>query len=766
MNSNSLQSFFDNADAVSLDTCDTEAIHRSGAVQRTAIFFAVHPQTLKISHWSNNAAAMGFIGSHADTLHDYPIEKLLPDLAQEVRELAQDADSANQHIALSEPVEADGQDYDAIFCHVGEAIFIELLPAANITPRWLKTKLRATQRATANILSAKDFQTSQDIAAAAIQSLTGYDRIKIYQFQPDESGKVNAEARVEKMPSYLGLHFPASDIPKQARHLFSLLPFRAISSVDDQINPIMTADGPAMGQLDLTWSIGRSVSTMHTAYLRNMGVGGSFSSALMDRGQLWGLIACHHSEPHDLPFDIWGLIHDIADTLMVKLNQERDRETAAKIAKMRDLEADVAVRLRERGTIEEVLSEYSKPLMDFLEADGFAFQFDNNVYSTGKVPPKPFIRQLIKWVGSNSTNTDYFHSDAMHRQWPEAKQFMDTACGVLIQPVIIYRVCQLVWFRGPVTSKVHWAGDPTPQKMTTRVDGLDVLQPRNSFAQWVDEHREQSLAWTTAEISAASEIFKEVLDIIASQAQGLKRMTEELTLSQAETREELAQFAYAAAHDIQNPINTITSALELMKSTQGKDVDPMVEKSMDFAIRSSDRLRNLADQMANFVALGRREIDPEIVPLDEVVSDTLKMLDHAIEECGASFDIPQLPTVAGNRDLLTILFLNLFSNALKYRDPNRKPHIRLTTESKEQFAQLAIEDNGMGIAAADADKIFKAFQRLHRADEIPGSGLGLATCKKIAELHKTSLIFDTDYTGGARFTMDLRKRLWTKGPLN
>lgn len=743
-----------------------EAIHRSGAVQRNAIFFAAHLETLKISHWSDNATQLGFTGSDGDTLHDCSVDDVLPSVAEEVRELARDTDSSNQHIVLNESVEANGQDYDAVFCRADDFVFIELLPAAHMTPKLLKTKLRATQRATSSIMSAQDFCSAQQIAAQAVQALAGYDRVKIYQFQPDESGKVNAEARIDDIPSYLGMHFPASDIPKQARHLFSMLPFRAISTVNDDISPIMTGHGPANGALDMTWSIGRSVSTMHTAYLRNMGIGASFSSALMDRGELWGLIACHHGQPNDLPFDVWGLVHDIADTLMLKLAQQREHETAAKIAQMRNLEASVAVKLRERGSIEDVLSDYSPSLMNFLEADGFAFQFDGNIYSTGKVPPDKFIRQLIKWVGNNSLNTEYFHSTALHKEWTDAGQFMETACGVLIQPVIIHRVCQLVWFRGPVTTTVRWAGDPTAKKVAKRADGLDVLQPRNSFAQWVDEHREQSLPWSVAEISAAREIFKEVLDIIASQAQGLKRMTEELTLSQAETREELAQFAYAAAHDIQNPINTITSALELMKSTQGESVDPMVQKSMDFAVRSSDRLRNLADQMANFVSLGRREITPEHVSLDDVVSDALKMLSHAIEECDASFDVPDLPIVAGSRDLLTILFLNLFSNAMKYREPNRKPHIRITTKNKEQFVQLAVEDNGMGIAAADANRIFNPFDRLHRADAIPGSGLGLATCKRIAELHKASLMLDQDYTGGARFTMDLRKGLWTKSTLN
>lgn len=762
MNFKSLESFFTQHNSATLDTCDQEAIHRSGAVQNNAVFFAAPRKTLKISHWSRNAIDLGFGGQKETSLHDQSIGDILPQVEAEIAELAADDGNANLHIALSETIDAGEESYDAIFCLVGEMVFVEFLPTAHITPSLLKTKLRATQRACASIISAKSFDAAQQIAVEAVRALTGFKRIKIYQFQDDFSGKVVAEARADSMPSYYGLHFPATDIPRQARQLFSILPFRSIASVDDNISPIIGSDGFALGTLDMTWSIGRSVSTMHTAYLRNMGIEASFSSALMDHGKLWGLIACHTDETTTLPFDIWGLVHDIAETVMVRLDHERKRETAAKIAEVRELEASVALKLREKGTIEEVLRDCSDALKGFMNADGFAFQFDGNIYSVGKTPPEQFIRRLIRWASDKADESDYFHSNALHKQWPDAKEHMETSCGVLIQPVIIHRVCQLVWFRGPVINTVHWAGDPTAKTVVKRQDGLDVLQPRNSFKQWVSEHNEQSQDWSVAEINAASEIFKEVLDIIASQAQGLKRMTEELALSQAETREELAQFAYAAAHDIQNPINTITSALELIKTTQGESDDPMVQKSMEFALRSSDRLRGLASQMADFVALGKREIEPEDVALDEVASDALKMLSHAITENGAGFDMDPLPVVAGSKDLLTILFLNLFSNAIKYRKADIAPFIRVTSKSTEKFIQLAVADNGVGIASEDAQRIFNAFDRLHRADEIPGSGLGLATCKRIAELHKTSIILDKDYADGARFTMDFRKSRWTK----
>ncbi len=773
MQTKSLQRFFDEIEPVTLNNCDLEAIHRSGAIQGVGVFFALDPLSKSVTHWSENAIERGFLPRGDDAPEDeagfanQSIGDILPEVKDELLALADDDANRHQHIALSDLISRQSEDgvhagYDAILCCTEDSVFVELLPSVDITPRELKAKLRGVQRATGAIMAARSFADAEQLATDAIRELTGYGRVKIYKFLPDGSGEVMAESRDEALPSYRGLHFPATDIPRQARHLYSILPFRPSLSVDDAISPVRGKDGQVGGALDLTWCLTRSVSTMHTAYLRNMGVESAFSCSLMDQGKLWGLVSCHSLNRSAVSFDVWGLVRDIAEALMAKLNQHREAATTVKIKEMRDLEASVAVQLREKGQIEDVLADYAPTLQRFLDADGFAFQFDGKIYSVGETPPLPFIRKLIKWVGSRESTDDYFRSKALHLEWPPAKDHMETACGVLVQPVIIHRVCQLVWFRAPITKTVRWAGDPHAKRLEPRADGTHILQPRNSFDQWVEEHRNECREWSDPEIRAAREIFKDVLDIIATQAQNLRRMTEELTLSQEETREELAQFAYAAAHDIQNPINTITSALDLLRTVEETSGDPVVKKSLDYAMRSSDRLRNLADQMANFVALGRREIEPEPVELEDVVADALKMLDHAVSEHGATFDCSALPTIAGSRDLLTILFLNLFSNAMKYRTPDRPPAVKVRSTDQGRYVHLSIEDNGIGIKPEFAARIFQPFDRLHRADDIPGSGLGLATCKRIAELHKTSILLDPDYTDGARFTIDFRKSAWSQ----
>lgn len=331
MQAKSLQRFFDDVEPVTLNNCDLEAIHMSGAIQSVGVFFAFDPSSKIITHWSQNAIDRGFRpqdgGSDARVdLAARTIDEVLPDVADELIATAGDEANRYQHIALSDLVSRRGADnsladYDVILCRTDDAAFVELLPSVDITPRELKSKLRGAQRVTGAILSARTFADAEQLAVDAIRELTGYGRAKIYRFLPDGSGEVTAESRDEGMPSYRGLHFPATDIPKQARFLYSILPFRPVLTVDDNTSSIVSGHGDDAVALDLSWCLTRSVSTMHTAYLRNMGVGSAFSCSLMDQGSLWGLVTCHSLDQSPVSFDVWGLVRDIAEALMAKLNQ-------------------------------------------------------------------------------------------------------------------------------------------------------------------------------------------------------------------------------------------------------------------------------------------------------------------------------------------------------------------------------------------------------------------------------------------------------------
>ncbi|MFK7828254.1 MAG: GAF domain-containing protein [Congregibacter sp.] len=234
-------------------------------------------------------------------------------------------------------------------------------------------------------MHADTFEDALVFATDAIREISGFARVKIYRFLADWSGEVIAESSDGKLQSYLGLCFPASDIPKQVRAIMEIVPYRAIGTPTDDALPILAADGYE-GELDLTWSVLRSVSSMHTQYLRNIGVGAAFSTSLMHQRRLWGLIAAHNDTPGLLPFDSWSLLQEIGTAVMLRFDQQRRTETTNMISQLRKIENQFSSALRSNGDIEDVLLDLVPVLRKFLGADGFAFQYGSNLHVSGKAP--------------------------------------------------------------------------------------------------------------------------------------------------------------------------------------------------------------------------------------------------------------------------------------------------------------------------------------------------------------------------------------------
>ena len=181
---------------------------------------------------------------------------------------------------------------------------VELETARVVRPFSFPNTYQAVRGTVADLNRASSLQELYDITARAVRALTGFDRVMVYRYDADYNGEVVAEAKRADLNSFLGLHYPASDIPAQARALYEKNWIRLISDVDYAPAPIEPADHPATGApLDLTYSTLRSVSPIHLEYLRNMGVRASMSISLLRDDKLWGLIACHHyAGPHAPPF--------------------------------------------------------------------------------------------------------------------------------------------------------------------------------------------------------------------------------------------------------------------------------------------------------------------------------------------------------------------------------------------------------------------------------------------------------------------------------
>ncbi|PZG13284.1 sensor histidine kinase [Nonomuraea aridisoli] len=240
--------------------------------------------------------------------------------------------------------------------------------------------------------------------------------------------------------------------------------------------------------------------------------------------------------------------------------------------------------------------------------------------------------------------------------------------------------------------------------------------------------------------------------LLREQAADLDAQAAELRRSNAE----LEQFAYVASHDLQEPLRKVATFCQLLEKRYGEVLDERGIQYIRFAVDGATRMQVLINDLLSFSRVGRVYDDRRPVDLGETLDKVTDDLSAAVEESGAHIERPaELPSVVGDPTMLGLLWQNLISNAIKFRDPGRAPVIRIGCEPAEEGWLFSVEDNGIGIEAEFADKVFVIFQRLHSREAYSGTGIGLAMCKKIVENHGGRIWLDTAYDGGARLCFTL-----------
>lgn len=244
---------------------------------------------------------------------------------------------------------------------------------------------------------------------------------------------------------------------------------------------------------------------------------------------------------------------------------------------------------------------------------------------------------------------------------------------------------------------------------------------------------------------------REQREILTRQTADLDAQAVELRRSNAE----LEQFAYVASHDLQEPLRKVASFCQLLEKRYGDQLDDRARQYIDFAVDGAKRMQVLINDLLTFSRVGRVNDARLPVDLDQALSKALANLESSVTESGARIDRPdELPQVVGDPTLATMLWQNLVGNAVKFRHPDRPPHIRITCERDPEDSgswRFCVTDNGIGIPGEFEDKVFVIFQRLHARDAYGGTGIGLALCKKIVEYHGGRIWIDTAHTDGTRF---------------
>lgn len=739
--------------ALDLDTCDREPIHIPGSIQPYGMLFFLDGPDLSICAVSANVAE--HLGRDPSALLGLPIGGLMD--AASFQSVADAAGRGAVQIRLARVRLLGAADpWRAVVQASAGGVLLEMLcPQYQAEPGGTDLFDRF-EGATRRLQSAAETGTICARLAEEIRVLTGYDRVMVYRFAREWSGEVVAESNGGDLPSYLGLHFPASDIPAQARALYVLNPVRQIPDVGYTPVPLV-AGSPV--PVDLSQALLRSVSPIHIEYLRNMGVGAAMSVSILRDGALWGLVACHHRMAHHVAPELCQAGVLLANLATWKLAVAEEADIARRSAGVGAIETKLLHEATSGQDYREALLRNCNELLELMQASGLAFSGGGSVTCLGETPPEDELQDLLAWLSDRGP--EVFETDhlAAHYRVPEG---LANVAGILAVPLGGASQHLLVWFRPEIARTVTWGGEPA--KPVTA--GQNRLTPRLSFAAWTEQVRGRSRPWERHEIAAATALRDVIVDLVLRRSLDLEQMNAQLVRS----NEELEAFAYVASHDLKEPLRQIeTFGTMLERTFRGRAPQGDASARWFEGIRaSSQRLRLLIDDLAAYSRLGSKAKAFAPTPLGLLLDNVKADLEGLIEETQATIEAEELPVIMCDGAQVQQVIQNIVANALKYRHRDRAPRIVVSAIMHAApfgsvsyhlpVLEFRFADNGIGFDDRHRERIFEPFHRLHSHDEYEGSGIGLAICRKIVGRHGGSITALGRPGEGAVFTIMLPLR--------
>jgi light-regulated signal transduction histidine kinase (bacteriophytochrome)/CheY-like chemotaxis protein len=494
--------------SVDLTSCDREQIQHINAVQPIGFLIAI-TRDWRIAYVSDNA--LDFLGRPICELLGASLHQVLCAEAVHTIRNRLSVLSTLDGVERSFDVQLldEGPSYDLAIHHSGEMIIVEGEPtvaAGDLNAGAMVRAMLARMKGQANLMAQ---------AVRLMQSLTGFDRVMIYRFHPDESGEVVAERVRGGLEPFLGLRYPASDIPQQARALLVRNPVRILVDVCAEPSPLVSVHDAFHAPLDLSMSTLRAHSAMHIEYLKNMGVGATMTVSLVRDGKLWGLISCHHRTARHVSFEQRTTAELFGEVLSLLIEKRERVDLEAYATHTQQLRQQLIADVIERGAMVHSIAQLAARIAGLVPCDGFAIYVDGAVSLVGDTPTSEECALLRDFLDAHAANR-IFSSSALSRDHEPAKDYVDRAAGILVLPISRFTRDYLVFFRHEAAHAVTWAGRPE-KVQTTGPDG-PILSPRKSFAAWREIVRGQSTVWKPEELAAAEMMRVTLIEIVLQQA--------------------------------------------------------------------------------------------------------------------------------------------------------------------------------------------------------------------------------------------------------
>ncbi|GAC1599872.1 MAG: ATP-binding protein [Myxococcales bacterium] len=710
-------------------TCDQEAIQIPGAIQPFGSLVAFKEGSHRLEWWSEDfpshplaARADGEALFGGDGLLDTP-------------RTLQDRDGRSWRLAPHS--------------HGGKTI-VEIEPCVDEPI----DAIRAIQLGITEMVSAMQeagsLQALCEAGARNLRRITGFDRVMIYRFHADAHGEVVAESRDAALEPFLGLHYPAGDIPSQARALFLSNWLRMIPDISYRPVPLLAARA-GLGPLDLSRAQLRSVSPIHLEYLRNMQVRASLTVSILHQGQLWGLIACHHcTGPRTPGREVRSACELAGKVISSLLAIKRSQETASLRQRAKGILGQLVQRMAVEDDLADALAGGVPSVLDLIASEGAAAIYVENRWTLlGRTPSIEQIQSLAAWLRSEG-RPDVFHTDHLAGDYPAAEPYADLASGLLSLSIPEGDGNFVLWFRPEILQTVRWGGSP---EKPTIADGAG-LHPRKSFAEWKQSVRSTSAPWQDWEAEIAAELR---VAILAADLRAQFRKEQQARL-EAEAASKVKQDLMAiVSHDLKNPLHTIGISLALIRrSLAAKQPDradlilASIERSATRMMRLIEDLLDVARVESGEVALATEDVDcSELVAEARAIILPLagdKSIDLLIVE-------PLSPVRARcDRERILQVLSNLVGNAIKFTAPGGSVTLGARQDAGEALFQVV--DTGPGISGENLSRVFDRFWQA-KETRLLGTGLGLAIAKGIVSAHGGRIWVESVPGKGATFLFTL-----------
>ena len=453
-----------------------------------------------------SANLLGILGHPAEAVLGRPLQQAIGDAACSALRGAQPGDGATIRPMHTMPGPSP-ETLDLRSHRSGRHLCIDIVPIrpepGPISPYSLLQSLLETFK------QATTRQQLCDLAVRGLHAISGFDRVMAYRFAADGHGEVIAEVRAAHLESYLGLHYPAADLPPQARKLF--LRNRVAATADYGYEPVALLIDPEHDDgtpLDLTLSSLRSVSPFHREYMRNMKTAASLTVAIThgaDPGErkLWGMLVCHHQTPRMAGADLRAVVAMIGQAVSLLVNSLSETETYALRLRRYATLRTLVERMAAPAPVPDTLAEAEAELLRLLDAAGAVVRWSGKLLYFGHTPPPPAVEQALATLFGQSAGAIVAVNDLGLRH-PELKACTSAGSGALLLPLARDSDNAILWFRPELSQIVAWGGNPAEHVIFDSTTGR--LSPRASFAVWQETVRGYSEPWTAADLALACDI--------------------------------------------------------------------------------------------------------------------------------------------------------------------------------------------------------------------------------------------------------------------